>query len=433
MRNFATKLAVALPPLFFLAPLLCIIAPRLTVTTLVVLASVVIVLALLEGTKLRELFKLDLTFVLLIAAGAYLFVNATWSADSERALGKAAVFLLFAVLTYGSVRALIEWPVQRAKAAGMGFALGTTFGLAFLLFELATHQWLARTVYNNFSFAVPHGTKGFVIRHGEIRRIPTFELNRDVGVLLISLWPALLYLFVARGGRVCQALGTILAVGSAIAIYASAHDTSQIALPISLIVFAVALAWPRGAWLGVTAAWCLAFALVIPLAVSAFNNGLHEAEWIPYSGRARIILWAYTAEDVHKAPIGGIGISTTRAESAKPKLRAKSQEAKKKGSYAWYAGPHAHNEYLQTWYELGVIGVILFMAAGAAILGVIGRLASPNRAFMLAHFAAFATISASGWGMWQTWLMALAGLPAIYGALAVVAARKLPAATEAQS
>jgi O-antigen ligase len=85
----------------------------------------------------------------------------------------------------------------------------------------------------------------------------------------------------------------------------------------------------------------------------------------------------------------------------------------------WKSGPHSHNEFLQTWYELGAAGVILLLAAGSAVIGYIGRLSPATQPFMLAQFAAFFIIAAFSWGMWQSWLLAVMGLAAIYAALAV--------------
>ena len=93
-------------------------------------------------------------------------------------------------------------------------------------------------------------------------------------------------------------------------------------------------------------------------------------------------------------------------------------------------GFHAHNAFLQTWYELGVVGAILLLAAGSAVIGYIGQLARNLQPFMLAEFAAFFAIAATGWGMWQSWLMALTGLAALYAVLAVNFARGTAPANE---
>jgi hypothetical protein len=63
--------------------------------------------------------------------------------------------------------------------------------------------------------------------------------------------------------------------------------------------------------------------------------------------------------------------------------------------------------------------VILLIAAGASMIGYIGRLSTPMQPFILAQLTAFLTIFGFSWGMWQSWLMAVAGLAAMYAALAV--------------
>jgi O-antigen ligase len=68
-------------------------------------------------------------------------------------------------------------------------------------------------------------------------------------------------------------------------------------------------------------------------------------------------------------------------------------------------GWHAHNVYLQSWLELGAVGTLLLLAAGLA--GIRGALALhpmllPYAAALVAGVMA---IAATGWGMWQPWLI----------------------------
>jgi O-antigen ligase len=87
--------------------------------------------------------------------------------------------------------------------------------------------------------------------------------------------------------------------------------------------------------------------------------------------------------------------------------------------FGWRAGSHAHNAFLQTWYELGAFGVILFVVTGSAVILSLGAIPRGAQRFALAHVAAFFAIIAFAWGMWQGWLMALTGLSALYVTLAV--------------
>ncbi|XSG83103.1 MAG: O-antigen ligase family protein [Methyloligella sp. ZOD6] len=424
MRSFGARLAAVLTPLIVFASFLCLVTPRVTVAALVVFSLVIISLALLEGARLRDLVRPDLGLWLFLATTVYLFINATWSADMDRAINKAALFILFAVLTLGTARAIFTWPEERAKRAGAAFAIGVALGGLYLLIEVLTDQALARWFFNLLPALRPDD-KGMVLEDGEILSIRIAELNRGIALLLMSLWPLMLYLTGRRRGWPSWAVGTALFALAAYVILASDHNTSQIAIFVSLVAFLATYALPRPAWLALTAAWCLSFVAVLPLAIFAYQADLHKAEWLPYSARARIVLWSYTAHVVPKTPVLGIGGSSSRALASEPEAIAKAKEAQKQGKvYAWWAGPHAHNEYLQSWYELGVTGVVLLMVCGAWVLWAMGRLPRGQLPYMVAHFAAFATLSASAWGMWQTWLMALPGLAVIYGAIALRATQE---------
>ena len=68
--NFALRRESAIVRLlFFLAPLITLIAPLTTVPVLVVLSAGCIALALLNGAKLTELFRFDLALGLLEGQG----------------------------------------------------------------------------------------------------------------------------------------------------------------------------------------------------------------------------------------------------------------------------------------------------------------------------------------------------------------------------
>jgi O-antigen ligase len=407
--------------LFFLAPFFTLLAPRTTVLALIVLAIGCVSLAVLHGQRLKALFRVDLGLALFALATLYLFLNATWSLDPSRAFGKATWFALVVLLSYAGGRALATWGRPQLDMAVTAFLTGFAVGVALILFEAASGRFLTVLLYNVLPFTRPESAKALVLQDGKVFRIAAFELNRNVTVMALMLWPALLCL-TRLGDDKRRRLVGIAAIGLAVVATAllSRHESSKLGLLLSAIVFAVALPWPtfarRAIWIG----WCLAFLLVLPLATMAFKAELHQAEWLPYSARARVTLWAYTAEQVPQAPILGIGISSTRQMDLDPETRLKAIEEKRQGEgYGWRAGPHSHNEFLQIWYELGAIGVVLFAAAGSVVILSVGRLPRPTQAFVLAHLTAFLAIAAFGWGMWQSWLMAVAGLAVLYAALAV--------------
>ena len=74
--------------------------------------------------------------------------------------------------------------------------------------------------------------------------------------------------------------------------------------------------------------------------------------------------------------------------------------------------PHPHNVYLQTWYELGFVGAVLFTAFGTLMLARVAKLNSVQRPFVFALFAAAAVQIGFSYNLWQIWFMCLFGFAA---------------------
>lgn len=415
--------------LFFLCPLLTLIVPKLSVATVILLFLCCIGLFLARGGDAKSLFKVDATLALFAVTAAYLLLNATWSLDHERAFASAVWFIAVVVMSYAGCRALARWPERSLRMAATAFLAGVGIGVAVILFEAATDRLGTLALYRSLPFTQPDSLKGFLVRDGQIVRIAPGELNANIAVMVLALWPALLCLVTrvlgtGLGERWRWACAAALFVAVAAAAFLSEHDSSKAALVGSVLVFGLATLWPDLTRRALSLGWCFAFALVIPLALAAYKAELHKAEWLPFSAQARVTLWAYTAEHVPAAPLLGIGASSTRTLDQAPENRKKHWKQKQKTQgFGWRAGAHAHNAFLQTWYELGAVGVILFMACGAGIVMSLRRLPPQTQRYALAQFAAFFAIIAFGWGMWQAWLLALAGLSALYIALAATFSR----------
>jgi O-antigen ligase len=409
--------------LFFLASFVTLIEPLTAVPVLVVLFAASIAIAVLHGGNARELFRIDAGLALFAAVALYLLVNASWSLDPSRALSKVLWFGLVAVMAFGAARSVSNWSERQTRLAVLAFLAGVGAGLAIVLVQLATGQGLTRFLYNWFPGTRPASLKTITVSDGQVVSIALSELNRSVAVMLLMLWPALLCLSRAVDARRRSIGMAALPLAATAAIFLSTHETSQIGLVVSAVVFAAAWFWPVLTRRGVFAGWCLAFVLVVPLATLAFQERLHESELLPYSAKARIVLWADTAQKIPDAPVLGIGLTSTRKLNAEKRLEphrevladvAKPQRYFVRGANA---SLHSHNVFLQTWYELGAVGVILLLLAGGVVISYIARLPKSVQPFILAQFAAFFVIAAFSWGMWQSWLMASAGLAAVYAAL----------------
>ena len=172
---------------------------------------------------------------------------------------------------------------------------------------------------------------------------------------------------------------------------------------------------PRSTKILIVAGWIAATVLVRPAVLVAYDNDLHKASWLQESARARLILWAYTARQMSKAPIFGVGAQTTRAESES----GRRADVLPGHAFPQWTGAHGHNIYVQTWYELGVVGAALLLAMGLSILSWLWHLPRPGQDFAASAFVCVSVMCAASFGMWQAWFIAACMLGVVMVTLAV--------------
>jgi O-antigen ligase len=149
--------------------------------------------------------------------------------------------------------------------------------------------------------------------------------------------------------------------------------------------------------------------------LAAYAAGLHRAAWLPFSAQARVVIWAHTAQQISAAPLFGAGIRAARQQEVLDALRVETAPGT---IHQLTTEAHAHNVYLQVWYELGAVGALIGMIAGVLVLQTIGRLDDATRPWLLATFVACAVNAAFSFGLWQPWFMAAFAMVAVFGTLA---------------
>jgi O-antigen ligase len=75
---------------------------------------------------------------------------------------------------------------------------------------------------------------------------------------------------------------------------------------------------------------------------------------------------------------------------------------------------HSHSVYLQTWFELGLVGAALLTLLGLSVLQAIRALPPSLQPYAYATFASAAIMAASSYGLWQIWFLGLFGSCAAY-------------------
>jgi hypothetical protein len=422
MSSVATGFAVPrlgrtpiLTTLLFLCPLLTAIAPRLAPFLLPLLAVALITIALRRGSSWRDLIHPNQALLAIGIVALYAGGSALWAEDVAAAVSKSAVLLAATVLTLPTLAATTALDDDELRRSARAFVSGSLLGALFVFIEVLTNGALTRAVMNVLPVLQPGASKHVSMMNGLVTRLNASEFNQHVAMLSFQLWPGLLALLKLAAGRRRTALLALYSAALALPIALSQHESSQIGIIVGALVLLLAYRWPRQTIRTLAVAWCLGFVVVLPLDFLAYRAELHQAEWLPRSARARVILWQYTAERVLENPWLGIGADSTAKVRDE---RIGKPETPKGFVFRRTTGQHAHSIFLQTWYELGFFGVVLVAIAGAAValrMLLLPKMAQP---FAAASFAGFMAIAALAWGMWQIWLICAVALLPVYMSLA---------------
>jgi hypothetical protein len=344
-------------------------------------------------------------------------VTTLWSLDATHALTK---LLVAAIVVLGSTAVIVlsarESRVNLLHVAE-GIWIGLLLGLGYFLIELLSGQAIKIWLYNLIDLSpddLPHGHY-FRWRKGEIVRISPVDLTRNASSITLVMWGAMLAAVGSLKGGSGKLVAAVIAVLAAAVVALGTQETSKLALVVGLATFAAALASRVWTWRLMAAGWLFACLLVVPLAFALHKLDLHNAAFVPKSGQHRIIIWNHTAELALKAPVLGIGMHSTHELG--PSLKSSTPVAQGE-TQTRTLSRHAHNVYLQTWFELGAIGALLLAAAGLATLWLVRELPAGAQPYALATFASAAVLGGASYGMWQIWYMAMYGMAFVIMGLA---------------
>jgi O-antigen ligase len=341
-------------------------------------------------------------------------VRSTWAPVRFSGLINIA---LAAIITCGVaviVASLERKPRSALERSAFWIAAGIMIGGAFLAIELSTDLVIKRTVLAAFPILIPQSRK-FVQVDGTVITISTEDPNRSILFACLLLWPAALFLANRYIG-----MRRVLAVASLLILVVyptmiSRHDASRLALITSGIVLLLTLWKPRVGRATLVAGWSLAVLAILPLAIAAYEFDLYRLKAVPTSGQDRIVIWDFTARETLKSPLSGVGPRTTYL---KGQSTFDAAERVAGTPYRRWTSIHSHNVYLQTWYELGLIGALLLWAAGIAAIRAIATLPDRTQPTAAALFAVFATEIGLTYDMWQTWFLAVFGVAVVAFAIA---------------
>jgi len=377
------------------------VSPRTIPFAMAIGGSAIVVAALLtrQVESLRpRLNAAEWAIVAILAYGAAALI---W-ADSPSAgviplafgIGYFAGYLLDAAVVRSADR-------RFARRIAEGLCIGLAFGLVYLGLEIFSAQSVKLALYRDLH--VPRSwlrpARDFHWGpNGDLLSIEPSDLTRNIAPITLLLWSALLATkSFFRSENLARTLCWSLFILSVLVILKSEHETSKAALLFAVIIFIVARL--STVWSGrlLMLGWCFSCLAVIPCVMTLYRMGVQKESWVQPSMQARVEIWNSTAEQIMKSPIFGHG------------ARAMYDMRENKADESEYTplAPHAHNVFLQMWFEMGVIGAAMLTLMGLALIGVMGRLPEAVVPYAHATFTSAAAVAAASYGTWQPWFIAM--------------------------
>ncbi|MBI1649861.1 O-antigen ligase family protein [Hyphomicrobium sulfonivorans] len=302
-----------------------------------------------------------------------------------------------------------------------GLWVGFLVGALYLLIEFTSEQGIKIWTYNLLGLQPSDLSPPMFFKwaaDGQLLEISRQDLTRNVAPLTLLLWPTIAAVVGIATRRNAGILAGSLAMVAAITIMISWHETSKLALLIGVMVFLLTKIAPSLSVRVITCGWIALCIGILPAALLGPRLGLDKASWLPLSAQHRIIIWNETALHTLKNPIIGVGARTTYYLGP---ILEKEIPTDQRGPLMRSLSSHAHNIFLQTWFELGAIGTALLCIFGIGITRAIGKLPFDSMSYALATFAASATMAASSYGLFQYWFQAMFGLTAVCCSIGVKA------------
>ena len=367
--------------------------------------------AVLRGRLSDGVSRPDAVVLYLAAFLGYAVTSSAWAIVPSAALVTTVYGMLIGAGAVLMLRLLRGEDRPNLLHMGEGLWLGFAAALLYLAIELVSGQSVKIFLYNLAGLqpgdlAPP---QFFTWENSKIVAILREDLTRNMAPVTIFLWPAVTAIMGAVTRRYAAILSILVVLIAGVVVMTAWHETSKGAFLMGLAFFFGARQAPIVAGRFASVCWVLACLGVLPAVLLAHRLDLHQSPWIQHSAQQRIIIWNYTAEQVLKSPLFGVGARTTYflGPSMEKDL------ARSTGNDQRTLSTHAHSVFLQTWFELGLVGATLLTLFGLALLQSIMALSVAIRPYALATFGSSAVMAASSYGMWQYWYLAMFGLCAV--------------------
>lgn len=400
---------------FAAAALLSLVAPRGIFIYLGLIAIALIIHAVANQEQTRqgsimervlELAAAPLAISVVVFLG-YAALSAAWAMEPHHVLMKALLLTAVLALLFLVLARLADLTPFERWLAARGVVHGLAIGVAYMLIEHLTTGGIKAFLINETGL-FPKNVTFNVIVDGRVVSINNTFLNRHMTALCLLLWPTLavigIWLKDRRPLHMTVSFALLIAVG--VLAYWSRSDTSKLAYAVSVVAFLATHMSARLVMAGLAVAWTALTLAIIPAILVIFPPGAPYVEKLPASGQDRLAIWRHTIDETMKSPIVGTGADMTRYHYAAAEDKKPADSRPPAAGYEPRLSLHAHNNFLQVWFELGAIGAALLCAIGVMAVRAINQLPSRLTPFAAAFFTTAMLIALTGYGAWQVWLLA---------------------------
>lgn len=377
--------------LFATFPFVAFFGSKGIVVLLVLMSLGLLGFSVLEKNKEIRLFS-NPTLCLVIAFFGLSVASALWGFDLKQGIFKS--LRAFSVSLFGVG---LLWSSQFLKDDEVRVSLKVFLGSTLLLFVL---------------FCVEGALNGYMMRDIFHKPKGLFVLYKGFAIMPLLIWPFLVCVVNRTQKTNWFLMGALLLALTPI-FYVSPVRASVLAFASSIFVFGVVYLFPR---LSIALKYILiVLALVFPFMILYFGDPSGWGDQIcklPGSWQHRTYIWHHASKYIAQSPWVGWGSNASQYLNDQFNLFVclKATPTGRELSAPWYTTLlyHPHNGYLQTWLEMGVLGVCVYIALLMSFFKNVEKKVTDRFLFAAinASVAAFSVIFLASFDMWENWWLA---------------------------
>ncbi len=309
-------------------------------------------------------------------------ISVLWSIEPMGAYKQAikiSAILLFSVPLFNLMRSL---DIGVFKPFLWIFPVGVTLAALLASFELAFDMPIYRATHTldpNISLS-------------------SAVMNRGVISAVFSFFVAILFLNNMTATKLKYTMLAIMSISVVTMLALSQCQSGQLAFAVGLLAIFLIPHRLKYSYKIITLLIILTIFVTPWIIDFLFIHLMDNAQEIPwlkdgYAG-PRVEIWNFIMQYAMNNPLYGYGMEATRFIT------------EFEHDYIYHKGAtilHPHNFSVQIWMDFGIIGIIAASALIAFTVQQISTLELPDRKIVISLFIAVLAVSATGYGMWQSW------------------------------